>query len=72
MMLADQGAGAGGEIQLTDSMARLMEMQRFYAYEFEGAPYDCGSKLGYFEAVLAHALDHPEIADGARKLISNT
>ncbi|MCR9078149.1 MAG: UTP--glucose-1-phosphate uridylyltransferase GalU [Hyphomonadaceae bacterium] len=70
-LLSDQGAGAGGEIQLTDSMARLMEMQNFYAYEFEGAPYDCGSKLGYFEAVLAHALDHPEIADGARDLIAN-
>ncbi|MEM9572166.1 MAG: UTP--glucose-1-phosphate uridylyltransferase GalU [Pseudomonadota bacterium] len=70
-LLADQGAGAGGEIQLTDSMARLMEMQDFYAYEFEGAPYDCGSKLGYFEAVLAHAIDHPEIGAGARGLISN-
>lgn len=69
-LLADQGAGAGGEIQLTDAMARLMEMQRFFAYEFDGAPYDCGSKLGYFEAVLAHALDHPEIAEGARALIS--
>lgn len=69
-LLSDQGAGAGGEIQLTDSMARLMEMQSFFAYEFEGAPYDCGSKLGYFEAVLAHALDHPEIADGARDLIA--
>ncbi len=69
-LLSDQGAGAGGEIQLTDSMARLMEMQNFYAYEFEGAPYDCGSKLGYFEAVLAHALDHPEIADGARDLVA--
>lgn len=69
-LLSDQGAGAGGEIQLTDSMARLMEQQSFYAYEFEGAPYDCGSKLGYFEAVLAHALDHPEIAEGARALIN--
>lgn len=69
-LLADQGAGAGGEIQLTDSMARLMEMQDFYAYEFEGAPYDCGSKLGYFEAVLAHAIDHPEIGADARALAS--
>lgn len=69
-LLADQGAGAGGEIQLTDSMARLMEMQNFYAYEFEGAPYDCGSKLGYFEAVLAHAVDHPDIGVGAREMIS--
>jgi len=69
-LLADQGAGAGGEIQLTDSMARLMEMQDFYAYEFEGAPYDCGSKLGYFEAVLAHAVDHSEIGADARALAS--
>lgn len=69
-LLSDQGAGAGGEIQLTDSMARLMDMQSFYAYEFEGAPYDCGSKLGYFNAVLAHAVDHPEIGDGARELLA--
>ncbi|NQY14593.1 MAG: UTP--glucose-1-phosphate uridylyltransferase GalU [Henriciella sp.] len=69
-LLADQGAGAGGEIQLTDAMARLMQMQDFYAYEFEGAPYDCGSKLGYFEAVLAHAIDHSEIGADARELIS--
>lgn len=68
-LLADQGKGAGGEIQLTDSMARLMESQDFYAYEFEGTPYDCGSKLGYFEAVLAHALDHAETSDGAKELV---
>ncbi len=68
-LLENQRTGAGGEIQLTDAMARLMEMQAFHAYEFEGAPYDCGTKLGYFEAVLAHALDHSEIADGARALV---
>ena len=68
-LLADQAAGAGGEIQLTDSMARLMETQAFHAYEFEGVPYDCGSKVGYFEAVLAHALDNEETAEGARALV---
>ncbi|MEL6830914.1 MAG: UTP--glucose-1-phosphate uridylyltransferase GalU [Pseudomonadota bacterium] len=68
-LLADQATGAGGEIQLTDAMARLMEMQSFYAYEFEGRPYDCGSKLGYFEAVVAHAVDHAEIASGAKDLL---
>jgi UTP--glucose-1-phosphate uridylyltransferase len=68
-LLADQAAGAGGEIQLTDAMARQMESQNYYAYEFEGREYDCGSKLGYFEAVLAHALDNEETADGARDLI---
>jgi UTP--glucose-1-phosphate uridylyltransferase len=67
--LADQAAGAGGEIQLTDAMARLMAEDAFYGYEFEGTPLDCGSKIGYFEAVLAMALDHDEIADEARAAI---
>lgn len=68
-LLADQAAGAGGEIQLTDAMARQMETQSYYAYEFEGREYDCGSKLGYFEAVMAHAVDNEETAEGARDLI---
>jgi UTP--glucose-1-phosphate uridylyltransferase len=68
-LLADQAAGAGGEIQLTDAMVRQMETQDYYAYEFEGREYDCGSKLGYFEAVLAHAIDNEETAQGARELI---
>ena len=69
-LLEDQAAGAGGEIQLTDAMARLMETQDFYAYEFEGSKHDCGSKIGYVEAVLAHALDHDEIGEETRALIS--
>jgi len=68
-LLADQAAGAGGEIQLTDAMARQMETQNYYAYEFDGREYDCGSKLGYFEAVMAHAVDNEETAEGARDLI---
>ncbi len=70
-LLESQGAGAGGEIQLTDAMARLMQLQAFYAYEFDGRPYDCGSKLGYFEAVLAHALDHDEIGEDVAALLQN-
>lgn len=69
-LLSDQGAGAGGEIQLTDAMVRLMQSQSFHAVEFEGKDFDCGSIAGYFEAVLAHALDHPEIGDEARGLIN--
>ncbi len=69
-LLEGLAAGAGGEIQLTDGMARLLELQPFHALEFEGREYDCGSKLGYFEAVLAFALDHPETAEGARRLIA--
>lgn len=70
-LLEDQGAGAGGEIQLTDAMVRLMERQTFHAVEFEGQDYDCGSKAGYFEAVLAHAIDHDEIGAEARALIKS-
>ncbi len=68
-LLAKQGAGAGGEIQLTDAMDRLMEIQPFYAYEFEGSVHDCGNKTGYFEAVLAHALDNLDTAEFARDLV---
>lgn len=69
-LLEDQGKGAGGEIQLTDSMVRLMETQPFHAYEFDGEEFDCGSKAGYFEACVAHALTHPETADDARDILS--
>lgn len=68
-LLSDQAAGAGGEIQLTDAMARLMDMQAFHALKYSGQDYDCGSKFGYFEAFVAYALDHPEIAQDARALI---
>ncbi len=68
-ILKTQAAGAGGEIQLTDAMATLMGQQDFHAYEYEGQDYDCGSKYGYFEAVLAYALDHPEIGEQAVDLV---
>lgn len=68
-ILKTQAAGAGGEIQLTDAMATLMKEQSFHAYEYEGEDYDCGSKYGYFEAVLAYAIDHPEIGEQAVDLI---
>ncbi len=69
-LLADQAAGAGGEIQLTDAMVRLMADQPFHAFEYDGRDYDCGSKIGYFEAVLAYALDHPDIGEDANALIN--
>ena len=70
-ILKDQEAGAGGEIQLTDAMATLMKQQSFHAYEYEGKDYDCGSKIGYFEAVLAYAKDHAEIGVEAREMIKH-
>jgi len=68
-ILKTQAAGAGGEIQLTDAMATLMGEQAFHAYEYDGQDYDCGSKFGYFEAVVAYAVDHPEIGSEAAALL---
>lgn len=68
-LLADQGAGAGGEIQLTDAMVRLMAQQPFHAFEFIGRTYDTGSKLGYLEAFLALSLEHKELRSDAAALI---
>jgi len=58
------GRGAGGEIQLTDGIAALLDEEPVYAYRFKGKRYDCGSKLGYLEATVEYALRHPEL--GAR------
>ncbi|MFG1397747.1 UTP--glucose-1-phosphate uridylyltransferase [Roseixanthobacter pseudopolyaromaticivorans] len=60
-LLAKQGQGAGGEIQLTDSMLKLMERERFFAVTFDGAVYDCGSKIGFLMANVAYALMRPDI-----------
>jgi UTP--glucose-1-phosphate uridylyltransferase len=59
--LAKIGQGAGGEIQLTDGIARLMQREPVYAFEFEGKRYDCGSKLGYLQATVEYALKHPSL-----------
>ena len=58
--------GAGGEIQLTDAIARLLKDEPVFAYEFRGRRYDCGSKLGYLEATVDYALRHDEVAAGFR------
>ena len=52
--------GAGGEIQLTDAIARLCADEKVLAYAFDGRRYDCGSRLGYLEATLDYGLRHPE------------
>ena len=61
--------GAGGEIQLTDGIAKLLERQQVLAYEFKGRRYDCGSKLGYLEATVDYALKHPELAADFSRLL---
>lgn len=53
------GQGAGGEIQLTDGIAALMQAEQVLAYRYAGMRYDCGSKLGYLKATVAMGLKHP-------------
>lgn len=59
--------GAGGEIQLTDAIADLLEESPVYAYAFSGKRFDCGSKLGYLKATVAYGLDHPTIGKAFRE-----
>lgn len=68
-LLAEQERGAGGEIQLTDAMARLMAEQRFTAYAYEGATYDCGDKIGLLRANVALALKRPDLGRAARAAV---
>jgi UTP--glucose-1-phosphate uridylyltransferase len=58
--------GAGGEVQLTDAIARLVAGGEVRAYRFEGKRYDCGRKLGYLQATVELALKHPELGDAFR------
>jgi UTP--glucose-1-phosphate uridylyltransferase len=55
--------GAGGEIQLTDAIEELLAEERVLAYRFAGKRYDCGSKLGYLQATIEFALEHPELRE---------
>ncbi|MED1283642.1 UTP--glucose-1-phosphate uridylyltransferase GalU [Bacillus mycoides] len=59
--LEDQQTGAGGEIQLTDAIQRLNEIQRVFAYDFEGKRYDVGEKLGFIQTTIEMALQHDEL-----------
>ena len=62
--------GTGGEIQLTDGIARLMAEERVLAYEFEGRRYDCGSKLGYLEATVDFGLKHAEVGESFKRFLA--
>lgn len=53
--------GAGGEIQLTDGIASLLNEEQVLAYRYDGVRYDCGSKLGYLQATVAFGQRHPEV-----------
>jgi UTP--glucose-1-phosphate uridylyltransferase len=62
-MLEQTEKGAGGEIQLTDAIAKLLQQETVMAYLFEGKRYDCGSKMGYLQATVEYALKHPELRE---------
>ena len=67
--LGSMPPGAGGEIQLTDAISRLLDDEKVLAYRFEGRRYDCGNKLGYLEAMVDYGVKHPEVgAEFARFL----
>ena len=63
MFLEQQQIGAGGEIQLTDAIQHLNEIQRVFAYDFEGTRYDVGEKLGFVQTTIEMALQHPELKE---------
>ncbi|OBX17654.1 UTP--glucose-1-phosphate uridylyltransferase [Erythrobacter sp. QSSC1-22B] len=67
-VLETQGKGAGGEIQLTDAMARMIGSQPFHAVTFAGRRFDCGSKLGFVEATLALALERDDMGPEVRAM----
>jgi UTP--glucose-1-phosphate uridylyltransferase len=71
-MIRSNPRGAGGEIQLTDGIARLMETEGVHAYLYQGKRYDCGSKEGFLEATVDFALRHPQLGPGFREYLKNS
>ena len=68
-LLEATGTGAGGEIQLTDAIARLLESEPVDAYRFEGTRFDCGTHLGLVEATIRFALENEKLAAAAREVM---
>ncbi len=70
--LGDIDPGAGGEIQLTDAIAReIVERQNVYGYRFEGQRYDCGSKAGFLQATVAFGLARPDLGAELAQFLSD-
>jgi UTP--glucose-1-phosphate uridylyltransferase len=70
MFLDKQEVGAGGEIQLTDAIQRLNQIQRVFGYEFEGKRFDVGEKLGFIETTIEFALQKEELRDDLLKFMA--
>ena len=67
-----QEKGAGGEIQLTDAIAKLVGQQSLHAFRFEGERYDCGSAAGFVIANLAMALERKDVGPAVREFVANS
>jgi UTP--glucose-1-phosphate uridylyltransferase len=70
--IRNQPRGAGGEIQLTDGIAQLIETEGVHAYRYAGKRYDCGSKQGFLEATVEFALKHAEVGPAFRDYLRRT
>ena len=71
MFLDKQEVGSGGEIQLTDAIQQLNQIQRVFAYEFEGQRYDVGEKLGFIETTIEFALQHEDLREDLMKFMAS-
>ena len=69
--IRNQSTGVGGEIQLTDGIAGLLNEESVYAFQYTGKRYDCGSKEGFLEATVELALEHPEVGEHFRNYLKN-
>jgi len=69
MFLDKQEKGAGGEIQLTDAIQQLNQIQRVFAYQFEGKRYDVGEKLGFVKTTIEFALQDENMKDELQTFI---
>lgn len=70
-LLENTTPGAGGEIQLTDAIATLLQQEAVNAYRFQGTRFDCGTHIGLIEATIRYALDHEKLSDSARQMMQN-
>jgi len=70
-LLEQTKPGSGGEIQLTDAIARLLREEVVYAFKISGKRYDCGNKMGYLEATVQYALQHAEVGRDFRNYVAS-
>lgn len=70
-LLAKTMPGAGGEIQLTDAMDTLLELETVEAYQLVGRSHDCGSKMGYLKAIVTYGLRHAEVGKAFKEFLTN-